>query len=332
MNTLSHKLDILKQQLESFDVSKLNFCDKTLVYDNRLLRLFLLQQGKKTNTPPLVILFSTINKPYILDIGSHTSFIKELKKLNRPLYLIEWQEDAPQNLSLDDLIDIDLHQVIQTVSQRHQASVNLLGICQGGTFALIYSAKYQKHINQLILIGTPIHSQTEDDMVAKLIQDVDLDLLRQNTHIPGPMLTSFFMALRPYSNMLKKYLIAIKKNHSVESQQRFAAMEYWQYDCPKQNAALLADFVQTIYIDNALYQNKLNINQTPIDLSQLKTPVLNLIASQDHIVPVTSSKALKTQLDKSIYQEAMIEAGHIGLFVNENALQSTIKKITNWLT
>ena len=60
---------------------------------------------------------------------------------------------------------------------RNENSVNLLGVCQGGTFSLCYTAVHSKKVRNLIAMVTPVDFHTEDNTLFQWVRKVDLDAL-----------------------------------------------------------------------------------------------------------------------------------------------------------
>jgi polyhydroxyalkanoate synthase len=72
-------------------------------------------------------------------------------------------------------------------------------------------------------------------------------------------------------------------------------------------------------------------NTMPIDLSKIKVPFLNVIASKDDIVAPASSKALNNaigSLDKSILE---FNSGHVGACIGARAHKELWSKVGSWL-
>jgi len=68
-----------------------------------------------------------------------------------------------------------------------------------------------------------------------------------------------------------------------------------------------------------------------IDLSKIKCPVINIYAEQDHIIPVSCSKALGKFLPKQHYEEIGFPGGHVGVFVSRKAQGVVAGGLTEWV-
>ena len=55
--------------------------------------------------------------------------------------------------------------------------INLLGICQGGTFSLCYAALHPERVANLVTMVTPVDFHTPDNLLTRWIRHVDIDAL-----------------------------------------------------------------------------------------------------------------------------------------------------------
>jgi polyhydroxyalkanoate synthase len=75
----------------------------------------------------------------------------------------------------------------------------------------------------------------------------------------------------------------------------------------------------------------LRIGERLVDLQQISMPVLNVYATQDHIVPPDGTLALKNHISTSDYTIMAFEGGHIGIYVSARAQREVPRKIADWL-
>jgi len=73
------------------------------------------------------------------------------------------------------------------------------------------------------------------------------------------------------------------------------------------------------------------IGERQVDLRNVTMPVLNVYASQDHLVPPAASKALATCCGSGDYSELCFRGGHIGIYVSSRAQQEVPPAIAAWL-
>jgi len=69
-----------------------------------------------------------------------------------------------------------------------------------------------------------------------------------------------------------------------------------------------------------------------VNLANIKMPVLNIYAKQDHLVPPAASQALKDVVGSQDYSELAFNGGHIGIYVSTKAQKTIAPAIGQWLS
>ena len=75
----------------------------------------------------------------------------------------------------------------------------------------------------------------------------------------------------------------------------------------------------------------MKIGTKPVDLSQVRVPVLNVYAEQDHLVPPASSIALERCVGTTDYTLRSFPVGHIGMYVSGKVQRDLPPMIVQWL-
>ena len=119
---------------------------------------------------PLLIVFSLVGSYTIVDLQEDRSLVRNLLKQGIEVYVIDWGHASRGDrwLTMDDYINGYLHEAVEAIRERDGADrVNVLGICEGGTFSLCYAALHPDNLQNLILIVTPIdfHAKSPDQPV-----------------------------------------------------------------------------------------------------------------------------------------------------------------------
>ncbi len=292
--------------------------------------------GKKACKTPLLISYALVNRPYMIDLEPKRSMLQRLLELGLDVYLIDWgyPDAADRYLDLDDYINEYLNNAVdQVCAHAGSEQTNLLGICQGGTFSLCYTALNPEKIKNLITMVTPVDFQTEDNLLCHLAKYVDTDLAVQTYgNIPGNMLNDSYNSLMPMRLGLQKNLGMPNQLENEESALSFLRMERWIYDSPDQAGEAFREFITQFFQENRLIKGSAQIGPKQVDLKNITQPVLNIFGSFDHLVPPKASTALKAHCKSSDYQEMEIKAGHIGVFVSSKAQKTVAPAIKEWLT
>ncbi len=310
---------------------------KTAVYHEDKLTLFRFDQPKDAipSKVPLLIVYALVNRPYMTDIQENRSTVKALMDAGQDVYLIDWgyPDRADRFLTLDDYINGYLDRCVDVIRERHRVDkINILGICQGGTFSLCYSAMHPDKVKNLVTMVTPVDFQTPDNMLSHWVQRVDADLVVDTMgNVPGEMLNWTFLNLKPYQLMGQKYLGLLDTLDDPEQLKNFLRMEKWIFDSPDQAGEAFRQFIKDFYQQNKLLKGGLEIGDEEVKLKNITMPVLNIFAEQDHLVPPDASRAMRGKLGTKDYTELSFPGGHIGIYVSGKAQKTVPPAIGKWL-
>jgi len=308
---------------------------RKLVYESDKIKLYHYKAIKKTAIKtPLLVVFATVNRPEILDLFPEKSFIGGLLQNGIDVYLLDWgyPDQNDSQIAFADYIAIYLKNCVDFITKKHKIrKISLLGICQGGVISLCYAALYKK-IKNLILISAPIHFKTKENIVGALLRKVNFDdLIAVTGNVPGKWLTEFFIFMRPFELIGKKYLKFVSHLNDTDMTANFLTVEKWLHDAPDQPAKAFSEFVRKFYKENKLIAGKIEINGEKVNLKNLTMPILNVMAEQDEIVPMSASRALKKFAGTKDYTEILFPSGHIGIYVSTKVGKSMTDAIANWL-
>jgi polyhydroxyalkanoate synthase len=213
-----------------------------------------------------------------------------------------------------------------------QSRINLLGVCQGGTFALCHACIQPWRIKRLGLLVTPVDFHSGDSLIRHWSRWVDFEkLARYPVNIPGRLITLMFQLARPFDDLSRQVRLINQpvSEHGLDFMRR---MDHWVYDCPDQPGRAFAQFMQWMYQDNALVSGTLTLGNVDVDLARVDFPVMNVYAENDHLVPPESSAALRGLINTDCYNEMRFCGGHVGLMVSARAQRDLLPELGRWLS
>ncbi|MFT5448422.1 MAG: polyhydroxyalkanoate synthase [Gammaproteobacteria bacterium] len=285
--------------------------------------------------PPLLLVYSLVNRPYILDLNEDRSLVRALCATGRDVYLLDWGNPGSQdsNLGLDDYTNRYLHRCVTFVQNRSATeTIDLVGICQGGTLALCYAAMEPTRVRKLALLAAPIDFHANDFLLARWLRDVDVDALVNTLgNVPGHLLNWAFIALRPVSLSAIKALELLDLLDRPHELAAYTQMERWLQDGTDQAGRAFADFALTFVLGNALVNANARIGDRSVDLGNVTHKVLNVYATHDHIVPASSSRPLAELLPNAECSNRQVDCGHIAVFAGHRARTAVPRLINEWL-
>jgi polyhydroxyalkanoate synthase subunit PhaC len=284
---------------------------------------------------PLLIVYALVNRPYMADLQEDRSLIRSLLDAGLDIYLIDWgyPDTADRYLALDDYINGYLDRCVDVIRKRSGCDrINLLGICQGGTFSLCYTSLHQHKVRNLITTVTPVDFHTKNDLLSHLTRHIDIDMTVDALgNIPGELLNWAFLTLKPFRLMGQKYLDFVDILSDPEKTENFLRMEKWIFDSPAQAGEAYREFIKQFYQDNSLVKGGVRIGSKTVNMEDITVPVLNIYARDDHLVPPDSSRALAGCISSKDYTELEFPGGHIGIYVSNKARQMLPPAIADWL-
>lgn len=334
MGALSMKLLKGSENLTQVDDIDVGTAPRELVYAEDKLKLYRYKSEKATGVPVLIV-YALVNRPYMLDLQPDRSIIRNLLDHGLDVYLVDWGYPTKEDmyLTLDDYINGYINNCVDFIKETSEMDkVNLMGICQGGTFSAIYSALYPEKINNLVTLVTPIDFSTNDGLLFNWAKNINVDTLVDTYRvIPGDFLNSGFLMLMPFTLNIRKYVDIVDVLEDKEKLLNFLRMEKWIFDSPGQAGECLRQFIKDCYQDNKLVKGELKIGDRTVNLKNITMPLLNIFASADHLVPPSSTKPLNDLVgtkDKTLYE---FKGGHIGVFVGSKSQKELAPAIAKWL-
>ncbi len=287
------------------------------------------------NLPPLVICYALVNRPDMLDLQPDRSLIRGLLARGLDVYLVDWgyPDSGDSRLSLDDYVNRYLGACIDHVRRAHDiGSVNLLGVCQGGTMSVCHAALHPARVRNLVTMVTPVDFHTDENLLSKWIRRVDVDrMVEVLGNVPGELLNAAFMALMPLRLTAQKYAGLADIAEDRDALSNFLRMERWIHDSPDQAGTAFREFVREFFRENRLVRGGLEIGGRPVDPGAIRCPVLNVYATQDHLVPPSASRPLAALTGSRDYRAFEFDGGHIGIYVSRSAQELLPRTIAQWL-
>jgi len=331
--------DNLKKGVENLASSgeiKLAQTEKELVYEDGKRKLYRYQaRAKKISPVPTLIVYAMVNRYTMLDLQPDRSMIRNLLDQGQDVYLIDWgyADRMDRHLTMDDLINAFMDDCIDHIRAQHQLeAINLLGVCQGGTFSAIYSALHPEKVKNLITMVAPIDFATNDSLLYVWSKAMDVDLLIDAYGIvPGDLMNQSYQMLQPFTLTFQKYLNMVDTMADSEKLAAFLRMESWIFDSPDQPGEVLRQNAKDLFQENKLVKGEFELGGQRVDLKQINMPVLCIYADYDTLVPPVSSKKLLEYVGTKDKQELSYPVGHVGMFVSGKTQATLAPRISEWL-
>jgi polyhydroxyalkanoate synthase len=321
-------------QIEDIDTGA---TPRELVYQEDKVALYHYQPEVAEVVPvPLVVVYALVNRQYMMDIQQDRSLFRKLLAQGIELYVVDWgyPSKADKYLSMEDYILGYLDNAVDFVRKQTQVDkINILGVCQGGTFSLIYSALFPEKVRNLVLMVAPVDFDTRDGLLNIWAKVLDADLMVDVLgNVPGEFMNLGFLWLRPFQLILDKYVGLLDNIDDPAIVQNFLRMEKWIFDSPDQAGETIRKFIKDLYQGNKLVKGEFVLGGRPVDLKRVTMPVLNIYGEQDHLVPPHCSRCVQDLVGSRDVTTRAFPLGHIGMYVSSRAQTDLAPTVADWLT
>lgn len=281
---------------------------------------------------PIVIIPSLVNRHYILDLLPGKSLIENFIGRGFPVYMIQWTHlpDQDRFLAIEDLFKSRILKAIDVAAAKSPTGkVHLVGQCLGGTLAAIAASLRPEKIESLSLLTAPLDFSDAGQLGAWAnAPGFDLDaLVEAYGNVPAKFLQTSFQFLKPSGHFLKIQK-AVSKRKDEDFLLTFFAMEMWSNDAMAFPGECYRFLIRELYQKNAFARGELKVCGQTISLENATFPILDVVAADDHIVPVTTRLALKNE---SRVTQLELAGGHIGAIIGGQARKSFWPKWATWL-
>lgn len=302
--------------------------------DRMKLKYYRPPKGPKYNYPLLVV-YALINRETMLDLQPGRSVVERFLKEGLEVYMIDWGSPTRKDkfLTIDDHVNMYMDNVVDFIRRRHHlAKLNLMGICMGGTFSVIYAAQHPEKVKNLITTVTPTNFDTNQGLLHVWMKSVKVDqIVKTFGNIPGDLLNFGFLLLNPARLMIDKYVGFLEHMDDKDFVENFFRMEKWIFDSPDLPGETFRQFAKDCYQKNLLIQNRMMVGGRPVDLKKVTMPVLNFYGQYDHLVPPEACNKLTAAVGSSDTKDICLKTGHIGIYVSSKCQQEFAPKICAWL-
>ncbi len=289
------ELKISTTDYKAFEVGKnLAITPGRVVYQNDLMQL--IQYAPTTDKAfktPLLIIPPWINKYYILDMRPDNSFIKWAVDEGHTVFVVSWV-NPDKKLAQKRFEDYMSEGIITSLDQIEkitgEKSSNVIGYCLGGTLlsitlSYLHSKKQESRIKSATFLTTLIDFENSGDLKL-FVDDEQLEMMDRDMAEKGVFearqLQKTFSMLRA-NDLIWSFVV----NNYLMGKEPFPFdLLYWNDDSTNMPAAMHSMYLRKMYRDNLLKKpGGITMNNTPIDVSTIKTPAYFLSTREDHIAP-----------------------------------------------
>lgn len=307
-----------------------------VVYQQDRMRLKYYKSEAKTKyRTPLLIVYALINRETMLDLQPGRSVVNSLLESGMDVYMIDWGYPTRKDkyVSIDDHVNGYMDDVVDYILDREKVpKVNLMGICMGGAFCVMYSSFHSEKVRNLITTVAPTSFDTDQGLLHSWMKSVDVDRMIDTLgNMPGDMMNLGFLLLNPARLMIDKYHSFVKNMNSKPFVENFVRMEKWIFDSPDVPGETFRQFVKDCYQENKLIRSEMELDGKRVDMKNITMPLLNIYGKFDHLVPPDACNQLTKSVASTDVEDICLDTGHIGIYVSSKCQKEFAPRIASWL-
>ncbi len=308
----------------------------TVVYQQDRVRLkhYSSVNPKKIKTP-LLLIYALINRETMLDLQPGRSVVQNFLEQGIDVFMVDWGYPTRKDryLDIDDHVNGYINDIVDFICEKNKISkVNIMGICMGGTFSVIYACLHPDKVRNLITTVTPTYFDIDTGLLNIWMRSVNVDqMVDTYGNIPGDFLNFGFLLLNPARLMIDKYVAFFENMADKTFVENFVRMEKWIFDSPDIPGETFRQFIKDCYQRNLLIQNKMVVGGKRVNLKKLTMPLLNVYGKFDHLVPPEACEKLTAAVGSRDTVDICLNTGHIGIYVSSKTQREFAPKIASWL-
>ena len=308
---------------------------KDLVWQSDLVKLY----HYKRETPPtckipVLVSFAMMNRHDVLDLQPDRSLMKKFLDLGLDVYLMDWGYPQKQHryLTMEDYILGFMNDAVDFIRKSTgNNKIHKMGICQGGTFSAIYAAIYPEKLQTLTTYVAPFDFSGNECMLYKWTKDIDVDAMVDTMGIiPSKMINDGFGMLKP-SAEVSKFLGLPGMMDDEAKLTNFLRMEKWKNDTPDLAGEMFRKYIKDLWRDNKLIKGEFELGKYKVDLKKITMPFLNIYATEDTIIPNSSTTPINKVIGSKDKSDIAFHGGHIGVFVGSKSQKELAPTVVKWV-
>lgn len=302
--------------------------------DRVKLKHYLPRNGIRYKTP-LLVTYALINRETMLDLQPGRSVVERFLDAGIDLYMVDWGYPTRKDrfLGFDDHINGYMDNIVDFIRERLRVEkVNLMGICMGGTFSVIYAALHPAKIKNLVTTVTPTNFDTRKGLLHVWMKKFDVDRVVDTFgNLSADIMNLGFLLLNPARLMIDKYVGFMENADNKKFVENFVRMDKWIFDSPDLPGEVFRKFIKDCYQENKLIRSELEVGGRRVDLKKLTMPLLNIYGLYDHLVPPQACEQLVNHVGSTDTEDICLKTGHIGIYVSSKFQEAFAPKIAAWL-
>lgn len=327
-DTVNGSLNIKMTDMEALKLGRdIATAPGKVVFRNELLEVIQYSPTtKKVHAIPMLIIPPWINKFYVFDLKPENSFIRWAVDKGFTTFIISWVNPDKQhaNKTITDYTLKGVREAFDFVKQyTNHKSINMIGYCTGGVLlnclmTYLKAKGKDKEIKSATVIAAPTDFREAGDLLVYVCEEQLKKLeshINKKGYLDANSMVQSFNLLRANDLIWSFYI----NNYLMGKEPIPFDMLHWNSDAVRMPGKMHADFLRKMYLENKLIQpGGIMIDDVPVDLRTITTPMFVMAAADDHIAPWRAVFPLANMV-KGATEFILSGSGHVAGVFNHPA-------------
>jgi polyhydroxyalkanoate synthase subunit PhaC len=321
--------------LQGIDTVEVATTPKELVWQMDKIKMYhYTRETPAKCATPVLVSFAMLNRHDVLDLQPDRSLMKKLLDEGLDIYIMDWgyHNKSDRYLTMENYILDYMNGAIDFLRKKHKTKqIHKMGICQGGTFSMIYACLFPEKLKSLTTYVAPYDFSTNKCMLYTWTKYIDVDaMVDAYGTIPGELIDGAFGMLKP-SMGISKYLGILDTMQDKDKMMNFLRMEKWKSDLPAIPGEMYRKYIKDLFRDNKLIKGEFELGGKKVLLKNATMPFLNVYATEDNIIPNESTVNVMNVIGSTDKQDYPFPGGHIGVFVGGKSQKELAPAVAKWV-
>lgn len=325
VDDVAHNQGLPRQVAEdAFTVGEdLAVTEGKVVLRNDLMEL--IQYAPRTDqvhATPLLLSPPWINKYYIMDLAPGRSFVEWAVDHGHTVFAISYRnpDASDRDIALDDYLVHGPLAAIDAITEITGAEkVNIVGLCLGGTLTaalLAYmAAKGDDRVESATLLNTLVDF-SKPGRLGAFTDRASVERIEKRMNERGYLDSSEMMGIFTFMRSNDLVWNYAENNWLLGEEPPPFDILSWNGDSTRMPANMHAFYLRSCYLGNDLAEGRMELADTPLDLSAVTSDMYVLAAKEDHITLWDGSYLTTQAIPNASVRFVLSSSGHIAGIVN----------------
>jgi putative long chain acyl-CoA synthase len=297
-------------------------------------------EDKAPARPPILLIPPTLLVADMYDVSPQTSAVGDLHAAGLDPWVVDFGSPAVEAGGMERTLSdhtLAVDSAITHVAHATGRSVFVCAYSQGGTFAYqAVALRRSADVSGIATLGSPVdwHRVISIGLPQNLAAGGAawlFDAIGSRTAIPAWVVREGFRIVDPVKSA-RAQLKFIRQLHDREAllrregQRRFIEVDGW---VPWSGPAIV-EFAHEILADNRMMSGGLVIEDRPISLADITSPVLIVVGESDGFARAEAIRGIVQASPRADVWERVVRTGHFGLVVGSAAKRDSWPTIVAW--